>query len=80
MRARLELAAVGVEDVAGLQVAVQHPVIVQKRHARQQLLHQALHLRARRARQPPLAQPELPSLSPIMTSSQAVYKSSNLDN
>lgn len=50
-RARLQLAAVGVQDVAGLQVAVQHPVVVQKRDARQQLLHQALDLGARSGRQ-----------------------------
>jgi hypothetical protein len=47
--ARLELAAVVEQDVAGLEVAVQHPVLVQVRHALQQLQHQTLHLRRAQA-------------------------------
>ena len=48
--ADLELAAVAVQDVAGLQVAVQHPVLVQVVHPAEQLQHQALHLRQQQAR------------------------------
>jgi len=42
--AYLELPLVAVQDVARLQVAVQHPVLVQVVHPTEQLLHQALHL------------------------------------
>ncbi len=43
--ADLELSAVAIEDVAGLEVSVQHPVVMQVGDARKQLAHQALHLR-----------------------------------
>ena len=43
--ADLELALVAVQDVAGLEVAVQDPVLVQVVHPAEQLLHQALYLR-----------------------------------
>ena len=46
--AHLELSPVAVQDVAGLQVSVQHPVLVEVVHASKQLLHQALHLRTDR--------------------------------
>ena len=44
-RANLELAAVVVQDVGGLQVAVQHPVVVQVLDGVKQLEHQRLCLR-----------------------------------
>ena len=37
--ADLELSTVAVEDVAGLEVAVQHPVVMQVSDARKQLAH-----------------------------------------
>ena len=43
----LEVPLVIVQDVGGLQVSVDDPVVVQVRHASYQLPHQCLDLRAR---------------------------------
>mmetsp|Transcript_12080 Transcript_12080/g.30515 ORF Transcript_12080/g.30515 Transcript_12080/m.30515 type:complete len:653 (-) Transcript_12080:267-2225(-) len=46
--AHLELPPVVVQDVGGLQISVQDPVLMQVRHAREQLEHELLRLRHRK--------------------------------